>query len=127
MDRTDKGDLEGLYFTELPWMLDNKSIDKFTPAIRMHLWPEQADIEQRLFAMAFDAASMLGDVKQLSMVQGKRFSGISGQLSIASNGYVTRKDLDWAQYKNKQIIAVDLNDRATNPIIYAICYWDQCR
>ena len=65
--------------------------------------------------MAFDAASMLGDVKQLSMVQGKRFSGISGKLSIASNGYVTRT-LDWAQYKNKQIIAVDLATEQPIPL-----------
>lgn len=79
------------------------------------LWPENADISQRLFAMAFDAASMLGVVKQLSMVQGKRFSGISGQLSIASNGYVTRT-LDWAQYKNKKIIAVDLATEQPIPL-----------
>ncbi len=79
------------------------------------LWPEHADINQRLFAMAFDATSMLGEVKQLSMVQGKRFTGISGDLSIASNGYVTRS-LDWAQYKNKQIIAVDLPTEQPIPL-----------
>ena len=107
IDRTDKGDLDGLYFTELPWMLEGQIQQHNLRQQYDSLWPEHADINQRLFAMAFDATSMLGEVKQLSMVQGKRFTGISGDLSIASNGYVTRS-LDWAQYKNKQIIAVDL-------------------
>ena len=115
IDRTDKGDLDGLYFTELPWMLDGQIQQHNLRQQYESLWPENADISQRLFAMAFDAASMLGDVKQLSMVQGKRFSGISGQLSIASNGYVTRT-LDWAQYKNKQIIAVDLATEQPIPL-----------
>lgn len=115
IDRTDKGDLDGLYFTELPWMLEGQ--------IKLHnlrqqyerLWPENADINQRLFAMTYDATSMLGSVKQLSMVAGKRFNGISGELSIASNGHVTRS-LDWAQYKNKQIIAVDLATEQPIPL-----------
>ncbi|MEL7387477.1 MAG: penicillin-binding protein activator, partial [Pseudomonadota bacterium] len=115
IDRTDKGDLDGLYFTELPWMLDGQISQHNLRQQYESLWPENADISQRLFAMAFDAASMLGDVKQLSMVQGKRFSGISGQLSIASNGYVTRS-LDWAQYKDKQIIAVDLATEQPIPL-----------
>ena len=115
IDRTDKGDLDGLYFTELPWMLDGQIQQHNLRQQYESLWPENADISQRLFAMAFDAASMLGDVKQLSMVQGKRFSGISGQLSIASNGYVTRS-LDWAQYKNKKIIAVDLATEQPIPL-----------
>ncbi|MDC3189929.1 penicillin-binding protein activator [Pseudoalteromonas elyakovii] len=115
IDRTDKGDLDGLYFTELPWMLDGQIQQHNLRQQYESLWPENADISQRLFAMAFDAASMLGDVKQLSMVQGKRFSGISGQLSIASNGYVTRT-LDWAQYKNKKIIAVDLATEQPIPL-----------
>ena len=115
IDRTDKGDLDGLYFTELPWMLDGQIQQHNLRQQYESLWPENADISQRLFAMAFDAASMLGVVKQLSMVQGKSFSGISGQLSIASNGYVTRT-LDWAQYKNKKIIAVDLATEQPIPL-----------
>ncbi|TMO47085.1 LppC family lipoprotein [Pseudoalteromonas sp. S4389] len=115
IDRTDKGDLDGLYFTELPWMLEGQIQQHNLRQQYDSLWPEHADINQRLFAMAFDATSMLGEVKQLSMVQGKRFTGISGDLSIASNGYVTRS-LDWAQYKNKQIIAVDLPTEQPIPL-----------
>lgn len=115
IDRTDKGDLDGLYFTELPWMLEGQIQQHNLRQQYDSLWPEHADINQRLFAMAFDATSMLGEVKQLSMVQGKRFTGISGDLSIASNGYVTRS-LDWAQYKNKQIIAVDLQTEQPIPL-----------
>ena len=115
IDRTDKGDLDGLYFTELPWMLEGQIKQHNLRQQYERLWPENADINQRLFAMTYDATSMLGSVKQLSMVAGKRFNGISGELSIASNGHVTRS-LDWAQYKNKQIIAVDLATEQPIPL-----------
>ncbi|MEZ7279425.1 penicillin-binding protein activator [Pseudoalteromonas sp. 68 DY56-GL68] len=115
IDRTDKGDLDGLYFTELPWMLEGQIKQHNLRQQYESLWPENADINQRLFAMTYDATSMLGSVKQLSMVAGKRFNGISGELSIASNGHVTRS-LDWAQYKNKQIIAVDLATEQPIPL-----------
>jgi hypothetical protein len=115
IDRTDKGDLDGLYFTELPWMLEGQIKQHNLRQQYESLWPENADINQRLFAMTYDATSMLGSVKQLSLVAGKRFNGISGELSIASNGHVTRS-LDWAQYKNKQIIAVDLATEQPIPL-----------
>ncbi len=115
IDSTDKGDLEGLYFTELPWMLDGQIKQHNLRQQYERLWPENTDISQRLFAMAYDATSLLGDVKQLSMIQGKRFAGISGELSIETNGYVTRT-LDWAQYKNKQIIAVELATEQPIPL-----------
>ncbi|MCP4057029.1 MAG: penicillin-binding protein activator, partial [Pseudoalteromonas sp.] len=50
IDRTDKGDLEGLYFTELPWML-NATVKQHNLRNQYNtLWPENADISQRLFA-----------------------------------------------------------------------------
>lgn len=115
IDKTDKGDLDGLYFTELPWMLSGQIKQQNLRQQYDALWPEDADISQRLFAMAYDATSMLGDIKQLSVISGKQFSGISGDLSIASNGYVTRS-LAWAQYKNKTIRAVQLKSEQPVPL-----------
>ncbi|MGO2012681.1 MAG: penicillin-binding protein activator [Pseudoalteromonas sp.] len=116
IDKTDKGDLEGLYFTELPWMLDEQLNNNHTLRHQYEsLWPDQADIIQRLFAMAYDSISMLSDITQLSMISGKQYSGLTGQLSIASDGQVTRQ-LNWAQYKNKQIKAVSLETRQPLPL-----------
>lgn len=115
MDHTDKGDLEGLYFTEQPWML-NKSVDNFNLRTQYDaLWPEQADIEQRLFAMAFDAVHLIPELKQLAKIPGKAYSGLTGRLSIKNNNIVERR-LDWAQYKQKQIQLVQLNEQQPTPL-----------
>ena len=96
IDRTDKGDLEGLYFTELPWML-NATVKQHNLRNQYNtLWPENADISQRLFAMAYDAVSVLSDIRQLSVMPGNKFTGLSGKLSVNTSGHIERT-LDWAQ------------------------------
>ncbi|MEH6396371.1 penicillin-binding protein activator [Pseudoalteromonas sp.] len=115
IDSTDKGDLDGLYFTELPWMLSGQITDHALRQQYNSLWPEQADISQRLFAMAYDSVAMLGNITQLSMIPGKRFNGLTGQLSITSDGQVSR-NLNWAQYKDSQIQAVQLETTAPLPL-----------
>ena len=115
MDHTDKGDLEGLYFTEQPWML-SKSIDKFNLRAQYDaLWPDKADIEQRLFAMAFDTVQLIPELKQLAKVPGKTFSGLTGNLSVRDGNIVERR-LKWAQYQKKQIKLVQLNEQKPTPL-----------
>lgn len=115
MNLTDKGDLDGLYFTEQPWMLESE-LDKFN--LRQtydSLWPEQGDLEQRLFAMAYDSIQLIPQIKQLAQIPGKEFSGLSGKLSIKTNNVVQRR-LHWAQYKKRQIKLVELNEQAPTPL-----------
>ncbi|MGS0536685.1 penicillin-binding protein activator [Pseudoalteromonas sp. SaAl2] len=115
IDRTDKGDLDGLYFTELPWMLNGQVSNQALRQQYNSLWPEQVDISQRLFAMAYDSVAMLSEITQLSMIPGKQYTGLTGQLSIASDGQINRQ-LKWAQYKNKQIKPVQLKTQAPVPL-----------
>ncbi|WP_096740175.1 penicillin-binding protein activator [Pseudoalteromonas atlantica] len=115
IDRTDKGDLEGLYFTELPWML-NATVKQYNLRNQYNtLWPENADISQRLFAMAYDAVSVLSDIRQLSVMPGNKFTGLSGKLSVNTSGHIERT-LDWAQYTNRRIKAVQLETKQPVPL-----------
>ncbi len=115
IDRTDKGDLEGLYFTELPWML-NATVKQHNLRNQYNtLWPENADISQRLFAMAYDAVSVLSDIRQLSVMPGNKFTGLSGKLSVNTSGHIERT-LDWAQYTNRRIKAVLLETKQPVPL-----------
>ena len=115
IDTTDKGDLDGLYFTELPWMLDSQITQHNLRQQYNDLWPEQADISQRLFAMAYDAVAMLNDIRQLSITPDKYFSGLSGKLSINSAGDIERS-LQWAQYSNRRIKPVELKTQRPVPL-----------
>lgn len=115
IDSTDKGDLDGLYFTELPWMLNSQITQHNLREQYNLLWPEQADISQRLFAMAYDAVLVINDIRQLSLMPGNQFSGLSGKLSVNSNGHLQRV-LDWAQYTNRQIKSVQLKTQRPVPL-----------
>lgn len=115
IDRTDKGDLEGLYFTELPWMLNSQIKQNNLRNQYNTLWPENADISQRLFAMAYDSVSVLNDIRQLSIMPGNKFTGLSGKLSVNTSGHIERT-LDWAQYKNRRIKAVQLETKQPVPL-----------
>ncbi|WP_024609472.1 penicillin-binding protein activator [Pseudoalteromonas sp. TB64] len=115
IDRTDKGDLDGLYFTELPWMLNSQIKQQDLREQYNTLWSDQADISQRLFAMAYDAVSVLHDIRQLSVMPSSQFSGLSGKLSVNSSGHIERT-LDWAQYSNRRIKPVQLKTQRPVPL-----------
>ena len=115
IDRTDKGDLDGLYFTELPWMLNSQIKQQDLREQYNSLWSDQADISQRLFAMAYDAVSVLHDIRQLSVMPSSQFSGLSGKLSVNSSGHIERT-LDWAQYSNRRIKPVQLKTQRPVPL-----------
>jgi hypothetical protein len=115
IDSTDKGDLEGLYFTELPWMLNSQIKHHNLRTQYNTLWPEQADISQRLFAMGYDAVSILHDIRQLSVIPGNKFIGLSGKLSVNTSGHIERT-LNWAQYANRHIKPVQLKTQRPVPL-----------
>ncbi|MDP2636162.1 MULTISPECIES: penicillin-binding protein activator [unclassified Pseudoalteromonas] len=119
IDRTDKGDLDGLYFTELPWMLSGQIANQTLRQQYNSLWPEQVDISQRLFAMAYDSVALLDDLNQLRVFPGKQYAGLTGQLSITSDGQINRQ-LNWAQYKDKQIKPVKLKTQAPVPLFMQV-------
>ena len=119
IDSTDKRDLNGLYFTELPWMLPTKGLANLnTRQLRERfdsLWPDVADIEQRLFAMGYDAISLIPQLRQLSMLPGKSQTGLTGELSVISNGEIVRH-LAWARYQSRSINKVSLEHLDPTPL-----------
>ena len=115
IDITDKSDLDGLFFTEQPWMLPNAVDNKNLREKYQQMFPEQADIEQRLFAMAFDAVTLISEIKQLAKIPGKELVGLTGNLSIKGNNVIHRR-LKWAQYSKQQIRLVQLNEQAPLPL-----------
>ncbi|CCQ10360.1 LppC putative lipoprotein [Pseudoalteromonas luteoviolacea B = ATCC 29581] len=111
---TDKNDLDGLYFTEQPWMLpvlENRKLRESYDA----LWPEQADIEQRLFAMAVDAVKLIPELRQLASIPGREYVGLTGKLKVTTNNQLSRS-LNWAQYKNDSIERVEFNEKPPKPL-----------
>ncbi|MFY8273922.1 penicillin-binding protein activator [Pseudoalteromonas sp. SSDWG2] len=119
IDSTDKRDLSGLYFTELPWMLPTSGVanlnNRQLRETVEQLWPNKGDLEQRLFAMGFDAIAIIPELRQLSMLPGKRVSGLTGALSVNTTGEIVRHLL-WARYDARKITPVTLEHITPQPL-----------
>ncbi|HEX5793442.1 MAG TPA: penicillin-binding protein activator [Rheinheimera sp.] len=101
LDSTDLRDLNGLTFTEMPWMLGEQS----SVGLRQHyqqLFAEQDETLQRLFAMGYDAYQLIGSLRQQQQLPATVFPGLTGQLRLTTEGSIVRQ-LSWASYHNNRL------------------------
>ncbi|SFC54651.1 penicillin-binding protein activator [Pseudoalteromonas denitrificans] len=115
VDKTEKRDLAGLYFTEIPWMLPQGHTQPELRALFDQLWPQQGDLQQRLFAMGYDAVKLIPQLRQLSTLSGKTVQGLTGLLSINDQGQIHRQ-LQWARYYRKSIKTQNLKEIKPTPL-----------
>ena len=101
LDSTEQRDLNGLTFTEMPWMLNDKHSAELRQQYKK-LFPDQDETLQRLFAMGYDAYQLVGSLKQQQTLPATIFPGLTGQLRLDSNGSIVRR-LSWAQYRNNRL------------------------
>lgn len=104
LDRNEQRDLNGLTFTEMPWMLGEQSSVLLREQYQQ-LFSEQDEVLQRLFAMGNDAYQLVARLKQQQYLPALVFSGLTGQLSLDANGSIVRR-LSWASYRNNRLITV---------------------
>ncbi|MEI4550551.1 penicillin-binding protein activator [Pseudoalteromonas spongiae] len=114
-DKTDKKDLAGLYFSEIPWMLPLTGEQQSLRSEFDQIWPEHTTLEQQLFAMGFDAVKLIPQLRQLQMVPGKTLTGLTGDLTVNQDGDIERA-LKWAQYREKQIVTLDIKSQKPTPL-----------
>ncbi|KPV97954.1 Penicillin-binding protein activator LpoA precursor [Pseudoalteromonas sp. P1-9] len=114
-DKTDKKDLAGLYFSEIPWMLPLTGEQQSLRSEFDQIWPEHTTLEQQLFAMGFDAVKLIPQLRQLQMVPGKTLTGLTGDLTVNQDGDIERA-LKWAQYREKQIVTLDIKSHKPTPL-----------
>lgn len=100
-DANDLRDLNGLTFTETPWLLN----EQHTAMVReqyLQLFPEQDETLQRLFAMGYDAYQLIGSLKQQQQLPTLSYPGFTGRLSVNKDGSINRQ-LSWASYRNNRL------------------------
>tara|TARA_B100001059_G_scaffold147293_1_gene147246 strand:- start:60714 stop:62567 length:1854 start_codon:yes stop_codon:yes gene_type:complete len=104
LDSNEQRDLNGLTFTEMPWMLGEQSSVQLREQYQQ-LFTDQDEILQRLFAMGHDAYQLIARLKQQQHLPALVFSGLTGQLSLDQHGSIVRR-LSWASYRNNRLISV---------------------
>ena len=104
LDNTEQRDLNGLTFTEMPWMLPLQTSASLRKEYQL-LFQDQDETLQRLFAMGFDAYQLIGSLRQQQQLPSAVFPGLTGQLRLTANGSIVRQ-LSWASYRNNRLAAV---------------------
>lgn len=103
-DANDLRDLNGLTFTETPWLLGEQHIQ----AVReqyLQLFPDQDETLQRLFAMGYDAFQLIGSLKQQRQLPSLSYPGFTGRLTVSAQGDIQRQ-LSWASYQTNRLVSV---------------------
>ncbi len=98
-NRTQYLDLEGIRFTETPWLLDPQL------PLRQEIerkWPQARGSLGRLYAMGADAYLLAPRLNQLLALPETLLDGLSGTLSITAEQRIERR-LPWAEFHDGQV------------------------
>lgn len=89
-------DLNGLYFTELPWILDNldEPDDRYREVVEH--WPRARERHTRLYALGLDAFAVLPHLERLER-RDAIFNGRTGRLSLDEARRIHRR-VRWARF-----------------------------
>jgi uncharacterized protein len=92
------GDLDGLFFPDMPWMV---SADPVTGRIRDAVrgaWPTRTARRDRLYAFGFDAYRLVPALRSNGLSGSSEIAGVTGRLHLDDHNRI-RRDLEWAQMK----------------------------
>lgn len=98
-------DLQGLTFTQIPWLLNSKQQNKELSKLSDELWPKRTDSLSRIFAMGVDSYQLLGKVTLMKQYPYIRHFGQTGVLQLNNENILTRS-LVWGQYINDKVMQV---------------------
>lgn len=95
-DEAANADLEGLMFTDMPWVVSPDEISSKLRSALTNYWPRRSRGRARLYAFGFDAYRLVPALKAKRPDTGLDVPGMTGRLSIDDHGHIHRM-LDWAQ------------------------------
>jgi len=91
-------DMDGLFFCDIPWVLDYEGRWTEQRELLRSIWPNRSQRFQRLFALGYDAYQLSPWLESLNMPGFAYFSGATGVLTLDQNKQIHRA-LEWAQFR----------------------------
>ncbi|PID51515.1 MAG: hypothetical protein CR960_00215 [Pasteurellales bacterium] len=99
--------MDGVKFSEIPLLGDIT-----TENYRQAKAAAKGDVSfMRLFALGYDAYTILENYRPFKQLQGSVIDGLTGKLSADENCVIER-DLDWFTYKNQELVYENTKKRA---------------
>lgn len=99
------GDLNGLTFCDLPWILQNNSPLK---KVFEKNWPQQENFT-RLYALGVDAYHLINNLDYLENKEYALYDGQTGNIQLDGNNRITRKLL-WAKFERGRPVYFEAAD-----------------
>ncbi|CCK77212.1 LppC family lipoprotein [Oleispira antarctica RB-8] len=99
-------DLNGIQFTELPWLLESSELKTIVENNQKRAKGSYA----RLYAMGVDAFRLYPRLKQLAALPNSKIFGVTGDLSIDEQGKIHRK-MPFAMFKRGRPVALNLDKK----------------
>lgn len=106
VDKTDQRDLAGLTMTEMPWLLPQATTATPLRAEYDQVLPDQDETSQRLFAMGFDAISLISHLQQQKQFPLLAYNGLTGSLRL-KDGVSIQRQLTLAQYRRGKLQLIE--------------------
>ena len=103
-DYSSSNDLQGLTFTEIPWLLKNKKNTELA-ALSQQLWPKRSVGLSRLFAMGYDSYQLINKIPLMQQTPYLQHWGQTGVLKLDEDRVLTRSLL-WATYKRNKVVSI---------------------
>ncbi|HET7586618.1 MAG TPA: penicillin-binding protein activator [Gammaproteobacteria bacterium] len=104
-DSNPEFDLNGVMFTDMPWVLsDEEAIATVRQQLR-RLWPDRYDAVGRYYALGYDAYRLVPLITHLDQPLTSPVRGVTGILTIDSRQRIHR-EYDWAMYKGGHVQAL---------------------
>ncbi|MBU2876618.1 penicillin-binding protein activator [Aliiglaciecola lipolytica] len=82
-------DLRNITFTDMPWMLPDGEHQSLKNEVA-EIWPKQDDTLKRLFALGYDAYTLVPFLPGLKALPQVSIKGLTGTLSVDQNGNIIR-------------------------------------
>lgn len=100
-------DLRNLTFIDMPWMLPNHPWQQLKHTFA-RLWPAHTDSLQRLFAMGYDAYSVIPHLKHMAILPELRLNGLTGQIWLDDKDILHQR-FAMGKVEQEQVIRVEMD------------------
>ena len=114
LDGRSDSDLNGIMFTDIPWLISPQPWIRYLPEIYNKHWPEERRLG-RLHAMGYDAYNLIASLFANHDDKMGELSGATGNLFLDQQGRVHRR-LAWAQFQRGKAIALPNQEKVSGPI-----------
>ncbi len=97
-DRNADRDMDGIIFTDIPWVLHDRNIPLPLQQQVMALWPKSVRQYTRFYALGIDAYNIIPSLNTMKKYRYERFFGQTGILHLGANNRIFRETV-WGRFK----------------------------